>query len=260
MSRFAAFSLSLALIAALCISAGAPAAAQSPRDPSAREIIERTDRLQRGNTQQGVYRMTVVRPEWERSTRFEFWSEGSEKSFIRVLEPARDRGVTFLKVGREMWNYVPRVNRVIKIPPSMMLQSWMGSDFTNDDLVKESSVIDDYEHRLVGRETMDGAEAWRIELIPKPSAAVAWARFEEWIRVSDFAPLRAVYYNERGEHVRTMIFSDIRVSGTRPVPWRMELIEETKPGRKTILEIERIVYDRAIESSIFSQQHLRRGS
>lgn len=260
MTRYATVSLASVLLAALFVTAGAPAAAQTSRDPSAREIIQRADRLQRGNSQQGVYRMTVVRPEWERSTRFEFWSEGTEKSFIRVLEPARDRGVTFLKVGREMWNYVPRVNRVIKIPPSMMLQSWMGSDFTNDDLVKESSVIDDYEHRLVGRETMDGAEAWRIELVPKPSAAVAWARFEEWIRVADYAPLRAVYYNERGEHVRTLLFTDIRRSGTRPVPWRLELIEETKPGRKTVLQIESIVYDRPIDASIFSQQHLRSGS
>ncbi len=250
--------LALSLLIALAAVPGAHARQGAP--PSAREIVERADRLQRGKTQQGVWKMTVVRPDWERSTRFEFWSEGTEKSFIRVLEPARDRGVTFLKIGREMWNYVPRVNRVIKIPPSMMLQSWMGSDFTNDDLVKESSILEDYEHRLLGRETIDGDEAWRIEFVPKPQAAVAWDRFEEWIRVEDFAPLRAVYFNERGERVRSMVFSDIRRAGERPVPWRMELVEETKPGRKTVMEVEQVLFDRPISAEIFSQQNLRRGS
>jgi len=228
--------------------------------PTAREIVERADRLTRGDTQQGRYEMRVIRPDWERSTTFEFWSEGTEKSFIRVSEPARDRGVAFLKIGREMWNFIPRVNRVVKIPPSMMLQSWMGSDFTNDDLVKESSVVEDYEHTVIGSDTLDGADVWHVELVPKPGTAVAWERIEEWIRKDDYVPLKAVYFNERDEVVRTWLFTEIRSMGGRVLPTRYDLIEEKRPGRRTVLVLEDVVFDEPISDRVFSQQNLRRGS
>ncbi len=236
------------------------ARAQDAGEVSALDIVRKADQLMRGQTQQGTYTMTIVRPDWQRSTTFAFWSEGTEKSFIRIEAPARDRGVAFLKIGREMWNYVPRINRVIKIPPSMMLQSWMGSDFTNDDLVKESSIVDDYTHRLLGREAMDGFDAWKIALKPKPEAAVAWDHMIEWIRVEDYVPLRTEYYNERGEHIRTMVFSDVRRMSGRLLPARMVLIEETKPGRRTILLLEDVVFDRPIEAVVFTRQNLRKRS
>lgn len=225
----------------------------------AQSIVARADALTRGVTQQGTYTMTIVRPEWERSTTFAFWSSGTELSFIRVLEPARDRGVAFLKRDREMWNFIPRVNRVIKIPPSMMLQSWMGSDFTNDDLVKESSVVDDYKHALMGVDTLDSGVSWRISMTPLPETPVAWDRVEEWIRQSDFVPLKAQYFNERNEIVRTILFEDIRQVGDRVVPLRMVLTEETKPGRRTILQLDDVAFDEPIPDRIFSQQHLRSG-
>ena len=235
--------------------AAQPALAQ---EVSAIDIVRKADELTRGETQEGIYRMTIVRPDWERSMVFEFWSEGTEKSFIRVKEPVKERGVSFLKIEREMWQYVPRINRVIKIPPSMMLQSWMGSDFTNDDLVRESSVVEDYEHKLLGRETMDEGEAYILELTPKPEAPVAWDRLVEWIRVEDYMPLRAEFFNERGEKVRTMIYSDIKEMGGRIVPARFELIEEKKPGRKTIMVLEEAVYDKPIARTVFTQANLRR--
>ena len=231
-----------------------PAAGQ----PSAREIMRRADELTRGNTAQGTYTMTVVRPDWDRTMVFEYWSEGTEKSFIRVKEPAKERDVTFLKVGREMWQYVPRINRVIKIPPSMMLQSWMGSDFTNDDLVKESSVVDDYDHTLLGREEIRGFDSYKIELVPKPETAVAWDRLIEWIRVDDYVPLRAEYFNERGELVRTMVFDDIKPMGNRVIPARYELIEEKKEGRRTVLQLNAVVFDAPVPGSVFTQRNLRR--
>ncbi len=225
---------------------------------TALEIIKKADALTRGDTQTGTYRMTVVRPDWQRSMAFEYWSEGTENAFIRVTEPAKERGVTFLKLNREMWQYVPRINRVIKIPPSMMLQSWMGSDFTNDDLVKESSVVEDYTHALLGRETMRGDEAYKVELTPRPEAAVAWDRLVEWIRVEDYVPLRAEYFNERGERVRTMVFTDIKVMDGRLIPARMELIEEKKEGHRTILDLEAVTYNDRIPRSVFTQENLRR--
>jgi len=202
--------------------------------------------------------MDIIRPDWTRSMSFEFWTEGTEKSFISILAPAKDRGVTFLKLGREMWNYVPRINRIIKIPPSMMMQSWMGSDYSNDDLVKESSIVEDYTHELLGREEMDGFEAFKVALTPKPEAAVTWSRVVEWIRVEDYVPLRAEYFNERGARIRTMVFSDIKKMSGRTLPAVMEVIEDNKPGRKTVLVLEDVVFDRPISGAIFTQQNLRR--
>lgn len=224
----------------------------------AKSIVERSDQLMRGKTQSGIYKMIVIRPTWQRATRFKFWSEGTDKSFIRILEPAKDRGITFLRIGNEMWNYIPKINRVIKIPPSMMLQSWMGSDFTNDDLVKESSIVHDYAHTLLGQEKEAGFEAYKIELKPKPEAPVVWDRIVEWIRLGDYVPLKAEYFNQRGERIRTFIFTDIKKMSDRTIPTRFELIEEKKPGRKTVLILEDVVFNKSIHKSVFTMQNLRR--
>ena len=244
--------LCFATVAAVWLAWGGAAAQDATR------IVEKADQLMRGKTQQGVYTMEIIRPDWRRSIKMKFWSEGLDKSFVLILEPPKERGVTFLKIKNEMWNYIPRINRVIKIPPSMMLQSWMGSDFTNDDLVKESSIVHDYTHKLLGREKMRGFEAYKVELVPKPEAAVVWGKIIEWIRVKDYVPLQADYYNERGERVRTIIFDDIKRMGDRVLPAKMELHLEKKPQNITYLILEEVIFNKPIPKSIFSMQNLRR--
>jgi len=225
---------------------------------SAKSIVKKSDQLMRGETMYGRYRMTVIRPDWQRTMEFKSWSKGTEKAFILMLEPAKERGVTFLKIGREMWNYIPKINREIKIPPSMMLQSWMGSDFTNDDLVKESSVVEDYSHTLLGREQLRGFDTYKVELKPKPNAPVVWHRIIEWIRVQDYVPLEAEYYNERGELIRTLVFKEIKEIGGRTIPTVFELIEEKKPGRKTRMVLLEAEFNERIPPSTFTKQNLRR--
>ncbi len=222
------------------------------------DIIKKSDDLMRGKTMVGKYKMTIARPEWQRSMEFKFWSEGTEKSFMLMLKPAKDKGVTFLKIGREMWNYIPKINREIKIPPSMMLQSWMGSDFTNDDLVKESSIVTDYTHKFLGEEEEAGFMAFKLELTPKPDAPVVWDKLIEWIRKDDYVPLKVQYFNERGELIRTMIFSDIKKIGDRVYPAKMELLESKKPGNSTILILSDATFDRAVKKSVFTKQNLKR--
>jgi outer membrane lipoprotein-sorting protein len=248
----------LVLLGGVLIGLVQPVRAQGTAGEPAVEIVRKSDALTRGETQTGTYRMVVVRPDWERTMVFDYASEGTEKAFIRVKEPVKERGVSFLKIRREMWQYVPRINRVIKIPPSMMLQSWMGSDFKNDDLVKESSIVEDYEHTLLGREMLDEGEAYKIELIPKPEAAVVWDRMLYWVRVADYVPLRAESFNERGERVRTIVYTDIREMDGRVIPLRFELVEDKKPGRKTILILDDVTFDRPISESVFTQANLRR--
>jgi len=224
----------------------------------ARDIIKKSEDLMRGKTHTGKYTMTIVRPDWQRSTEFKFWSEGVDKAFILILAPAKDKGVAFLKIKKEMWNYIPKINRDVKIPPSMMLQSWMGSDFTNDDLVQESNIVTDYTHILLGQENVAGYEAHKIELTPKPDAAVVWDKVIMWIAVENYIPLKEEYYNERGELIRTMLFSDIKKMGDRMIPAKFEVIEEKKPGHKTVMELADVTFDQPLKKSVFTKQHLRR--
>ena len=225
---------------------------------SARDIIKKSDDLMRGKTHTGKYTMTIIRPDWQRSTEFKFWSEGTDKAFILILAPAKDKGVTFLKIKKEMWNYIPKINRDIKIPPSMLLQSWMGSDFTNDDLVQESNAVTDYSHALLGKERVAGYEAYKIELKPKPKAAVVWDKIVMLIAVKNYVPLKEEYYNERGELIRTIIFSDIKKMDDRIIPAKFEVIEEKKPGHKTVMELEDVTFNKPVKRSVFTKQNLRR--
>ncbi len=244
----------LAVLAAL--------AALTPRATLAQEdalaIVRAMERLMRGTTMTGSYSLVIIRPDWERIITFDTWAEGTERSFIRITEPPKERGVSFLKVGREMWQYIPRISRVIKIPPSMMMQSWMGSGFTNDDLVRESSLVTDYEHTLVDTLDMGDAEIYHLSLATRPEAPVAWARIALWVRTKDYVPLRAEYFNERGDRVRTLTYGDIRTIGGRTIPGRFELVEDRWPDRKTILLIREARFDVSIGSDVFTQANLRR--
>ena len=241
----------LVLAALLC--AARPVAAQTADTLSATEIVRRADDLLRGKTQQGKYRMTIVRPDWQRTTEFAFWSEGTEKSFIRVLEPPKDRGVAFLKIGRQMWQYIPRINRVIKIPPSMMLESWMGSDFTNDDLVKMESLVADYEHTIVARK---GAHIL-VRSVPRPDAAVVWGKIETELDTRTALPVQARYYDEQGRLVRTIFFKEPKRLGGRLIPTRWLLVPADAPEKRTELVIEDARFGIAIPDARFSRARLR---
>ncbi|MEW5915873.1 MAG: outer membrane lipoprotein-sorting protein, partial [Gemmatimonadota bacterium] len=133
------------------------------QQPTGHEIVERVEALLWGKTLVADIDMQVTTPRWQRTVSLRTWIERPRRSFIRILAPAKEAGIGSLRIGAEMWNYLPAIERTIKIPPSMMLQPWMGSDFTNDDLVKESSLVNDYEHRVLTTETVDGVSAYVVE-------------------------------------------------------------------------------------------------
>src|SRR5665648_297010 len=149
-----------------------------------KEIVRQSDEKFRGSSSNGSFSMTIQRPTWSRTISMKSWSLGTDYSLIYVTAPAKEKGQVFLKRKNEMWNWVPTIERMIKIPPSMMMQSWMGSDFTNDDLVKESSIVVDYTQKLLGKEKVRGMDCYKIELIPLPDAAVTWGKIISWITVN----------------------------------------------------------------------------
>lgn len=225
---------------------------------SALEIVQKADELMRGESSESVITMTIQRPTWSRSVTMKGWSKGTQYSLILIQAPARDKGTVFLKRRNEIWNWVPGIARTVKMPPSMMSQSWMGSDFSNDDLVRESSIVNDYTHKLLGDSTIAGLPVHRIELTPKPDAPVVWGKVITFITKTGSMQLLTRFYDEDGVLVTLMQASDIRTFDGRRLPARMEMIPLDKPGHKTILQYESLKFGVSLSDDFFSVQTMRR--
>lgn len=226
--------------------------------PTGHQIVERVESLLWGKTLEADMEMTVTTPRWRRTLLLQTWIERPRRSFVRILAPAKEKGIGSLRIGAEMWNYLPTIERVIKIPPSMMMQPWMGSDFTNDDLVKESSLVVDYDHRVVRTEGGGDTAVYVVEANPKPDAAVVWGRIMLRVRISDLLPVSQEFYDERGQLVRIMTFSDVRSLGGRIIPTRWEIRPTAKPRNWTAVVLKRARYDAPIAAEIFSQRNLQK--
>ncbi len=211
-----------------------------------------------GESSRAEITMKIVRPNWDRSVSMKSWSLGEDYSLILITAPARDEGTSFLMRNNEIWNWLPDVNRTIKMPPSMMSQSWMGSDFSNNDLVRESSVITDYTYSMLEDETVDGYECYRIEMIPKPDAPIVWSRVVSYISKDEYLNLRVEYYDEDDEMVRVMTGSEVEQLGGRLLPTKMEMIPVEEEGNRTIITYQDIEFDIDISERFFSIQNMKR--
>ncbi len=217
------------------------------------ELVKRVEDNLRGKSSQGEMIMKVVKRTWARELHFKFWEKGKDKTLIVITYPAKERGIATLKIGKNVWNYIPSIERVIKIPSSMMGASWMGSHFTNDDLVKEYSMTRDYNPELKGQDKY----FYYLVLHPKPQAAVVWGRIELKVSRKTLVPSEEIYFNERGERIRTMTFSDVRRIGKRFFPFKWVLIPHKKPGERTELIVKRIKFDVRIPDRMFSLRYLK---
>ena len=226
---------------------------------TAQEVIAKAEELLRGETSRGTFEMTVVTPEFTRGLIMDSWWVGEEKSLIVVKAPKREAGNKWLKIGNEMWNYLRATETTIKIPPSMMLHSWNGSDFTNDDLARESSLSKDYTASVVGEEEVMGEFCWKIELTPNPEAAVVWGKLYVWVRQKDFLPYVDEYYDEKGTLVRYMVYTDVKKMGGRTIPTTWTMYNEVKEGHRTEFKILDIKFDTPNPDRVFSFRELERG-
>lgn len=202
--------------------------------------------------------MEVVTEYWSRSLTMEVWSLGTEYSLIRVTAPAKEAGTATLKADKDIWNYMPKVDRTIKIPASMMSGAWMGSHFTNDDLVKESQLIEDYDIETIYEGDRDGTAVWEFKLTPKPEAPVVWGHIEYRVRKGDYMPFWARYFDEDGKLSRTLEFSEFRQMGGRLVPAVMNMHPEDKPGERTTMIYDTLEFDIDLKQNYFSLQTLKR--
>ncbi|HED37899.1 MAG TPA: outer membrane lipoprotein-sorting protein [Ignavibacteria bacterium] len=225
---------------------------------NATQIVRKANNLQMGKTSISLSKMTIIRPGWSREITMKMWSKGNDYYMILITAPAREKGQVFLKRKNELWDWMPSIGRMIKIPPSMMMQSWMGSDFTNNDLLKESSIVVDYTHKIIGSEKVDGYNSYKIELRPKPHAAVVWNKIIMWISKKGYYELQIEYFDETGTLINRQLGSEIKKMGDRTLPTKLTMIPMDKKGDKTILKLINVVFNKPISNRFFSQQNMKR--
>ena len=186
------------------------------------------------------------------------WSKGANKSLVRIIEPPKESGVSSLKIGNEMWNYFPNMKRVIKVSPAMQDQSWMGSDFSNDDMLKISNIVDDYEHKLISTVKLkDGTQAYKVESIPKPEAPVVWGKIMYWARKGDCLPLRQEYYDEKGKLIKVLDILKVEVVKDKKMPTKLKMETITKEGaHHTIITYLDVDFDISIDDNMFTTRYL----
>ncbi|EJG0100786.1 outer membrane lipoprotein-sorting protein [Vibrio parahaemolyticus] len=224
---------------------------------SAFDFVQKSDQAMRGKSSYSEATMEIVRPDWTRSMTMKSWTKGTELSLVLVTAPAKDKGSASLKRHREMWNWVPSIERVIKIAPSMLSQSWMGSDFTNDDLINQSSIVVDYQHALLGNDSFEGDKVWVIEATAKPDAPVVWNKVTLWISQSTYLQRKVEFYDEFDERVNVLTTYDVKELGGRKIATRMEMKPVDKPGNKTIFTTHQAQFDFDINDDFFSQQQMK---
>lgn len=232
-----------------------PAAAQTPV-PDVERVMDYIDDLYRSESSYSRMRMTVVRERGDRTLELEAWSRGAEEALIVIRAPAREAGTATLRTEDGLWNYAPRADRLIRIPTGLLSESWMGSHFTNDDLVRETSYLDDYEATLAAVER-DGAPYLEATLTPRPDAPVVYSRLVFLIVPDDWVPVRADYYDE-GEIIRSMVFRDIETIAGKKVPMTMILQPTDEPDERTVVEYLELELDVPVDPSYFTRQGLRR--
>jgi len=220
---------------------------------SAADLVQKVQDRLRSDTSYARYAMRIETANWQREVRLDAWDDRVKKRFfIRILAPRKDKNTTWLKDGGNLWMYLPKLERDIRIPPSMMLSNWMGSDFTNDDLVKMESVVEDYDHKLLS----DEQGVYLVESTPKPLAPVVWGKIVR--RIShDIIPLSEDYYDEHGKHIRHLAFDHVRHMGGRDIPSRWIMQAMATPNKRTVMILEDIRFDMPLKNSMFSRANMR---
>jgi len=230
------------------------ASPSSAQKPTVEELLLRADDLLRGESSQGRMTMRIKTARWERVVTMSVWSKGSEKTLIRIEAPAKERGIATLKVGNDIWNYLPKVDRTIKVPASMMAGSWMGSHFSNDDLVREYRFGEDFSCEFVDQLE----EHWVIECVPNPDAPIVWGKVVIRIRKSDELVDEVTYWDERDRLVRTATYSDIKDLGGQRIPTRIRIAPADDSGEYTEILYEDMQFGVELDERTFTLQSLRR--
>jgi len=240
-------------VLAACLPFGAGAQSE---DHEIATILKKMDELYRSESSYAAVEMDIETPHWQRTLEMKIWTQGTDETFIRILSPRKEKGVGTLRIGNEMWNYLPKTNKIMKIPPSMMMGSWMGSDFTNDDVVNEITYLKDYTYRWAPVDSPEPGELY-IELTPKDGVPVVWGYLVMAVRESALLPVWEKYYDEKDRLMRTMEFSEIKQFGSRTLPSVMTVNPANKEGHRTVVRYVEAEFDTDVDADMFSLRNLR---
>ncbi|MFA7116820.1 MAG: outer membrane lipoprotein-sorting protein [Bacteroidales bacterium] len=224
----------------------------------AKAIIQKMDDKMQGHSSLIIMRMSIVRSSYTRTVEVKGWSLQKKYSMMLVTAPAKEKGQVMMKYKSQLWQYTPSINRLIKLPPSMMSQGFLGSDYTNDDLIKQTSVVNDYDHKIIGEEIISGKACWKIEMIPHEDSDVVWGKLQCWISKKDFVMMKGEYYDEEMYLVRTEITKELKIFDGRLLPSIIEVTPYEEPDNKTIVETLSVKFDINISTKFFTQQNMRR--
>ncbi len=230
----------------------------SAQAQEASEIIKLSEDHLRGESSTSEISIEIERRLWSRTIDIKVWSLGSDYSLILMQAPIRDKGTVYLKRKKEIWNWQPKIKKIIKLPPSMMMQSWMGSDFTNDDLVKESSVLFDYTNKIIGDTLLLGLPCCIIELLPKPDAPVVWGKIKLFIDLENYLQLATEFYDEDGYLINKMKVSEIKTFGNRVLPSLLTMTSVEEKGQRTILRYKSIDFNTGIMEDFFTKENMKK--
>lgn len=220
------------------------------------DIIKRIDQNMRGESVYSKVTMQISTQKHTRSMQIESWSKGKKKNFVKILNPSKDRGITFLSLDGQMWQYIPKIERTIKIPPSMMLQNWMGSDISNDDMVKQSSIVDDYNAKLLSKK----GKIAIIQLTPKPNASVVWGKIVSKVDTTHYTGIEDKFYDENGVQVRVFRYANVKKFGKYYIPTKWTIKPSNNKGHSTTMTINQAKYDIPINSNYFTKSAMKRYS
>jgi outer membrane lipoprotein-sorting protein len=224
---------------------------------TAEEVITKMDNKLKGKSVRSENSITIVRPTYTREMTMVSWSKGKDYSLTLMTSPKRDAGSTFLNRDKEVWSYSPSIERIIKLPPSMMTQNWMGTDFTNDDLVQQSSLVTDYTHAFGKDATLEGYDCYQITMIPKEDAAIVWGKVIVWVDKTEFMQLKVEFYDEDGYLVNTMLGKEPKTFDGKLLPSIMEMIPADKPGNRTIMTTISMKFDITVDESFFTTRKMK---
>jgi len=245
-----------AILSSLIVSIFFTSNAMAAGMPNIKDVVHRLDDLFRSSASTGHVELIAKTETQTRHLKMRIWSKGKDKSLIIIDDPVREAGTATLKVGNNLWNYLPKISRTIRIPPSMMLSSWMGTDFTNDDLVKDTSYERDFETSIEGRS--NDPVGWRVVMNVRPGVVGRWQKIEFVINDEGTLPVVALYFDRKGRLARTMRFTDIKVMDGRKIPTHVILEANDQPGHQTELHYLDMKFDVALPDSLFSLSQLER--
>lgn len=234
----------------------ADAASGSPASVNAEKLVEQMDLVLRGPSHRMTVLLEVKTDTWERKYKIQVQMKGVDYAFARVLEPPKSEGQGFLRIKTKLWNYLPTAERTILIPPSLMLDKFLGSDFSNDDFVKMSYLPRDYSIQILGKEPVGDGEAYHLELLPKNDAPVTYGKLELWLRPQDGAPLRWEFFDDRLKKIRVLRYSEFKKFGDHETPTVWEMENLVHPTHKTVVKILDAAYDLPLADSIFTREKL----